>query len=499
MRSRCTTCRRTPARRSPPRCSTARASGSGIRPRTAATRRRRCSSGCSPERARGRRSATSSCCGSIRSPSAAPASRAPPGGYVVFVDGGFPGDLVRARVHDRKRSYAQARATELLEPGPDRVRAARRRIPARRGRCCATSASSRSSSDQVDEALRRIGQLDGFTLEPIVAGASQQWRYRNKLEYSFGAGADGTLLCGFHAPGSWERIEPLEDCLLASERGQRGRAARCSRSAATRASRPFDRRTRERLPAQPRRPRGAPHRPAPGAPRDQPRASSTRDGARRRRALPRAAVDAHRRAVGDDGRRPHRADRRRRDARRADRRARAARSRPRRSSRPTPRWPSGSTRSSSRRRRCDGWERVYDLYCGIGSIGLSLARARRHGPRPRGRRGGGRRRDRQRAAQRDHQRRRSTPATCGSRCGELVARAGRPDLVVVDPPRAGLSQKIVRRLDRGGAAADRLRLVQPDDARPERGAARRGRAGGWSASRPSTCSRRPRISSAWRC
>ncbi len=43
-RSRCTTCRRTPARRSPPRCSTARASGSGIRPRTAATPRRRCSS-----------------------------------------------------------------------------------------------------------------------------------------------------------------------------------------------------------------------------------------------------------------------------------------------------------------------------------------------------------------------------------------------------------------------------------------------------------------------
>ena len=43
-RSRCTTCRRTPARRSPPRCSTARASASGTRRRTAATRRRRCSS-----------------------------------------------------------------------------------------------------------------------------------------------------------------------------------------------------------------------------------------------------------------------------------------------------------------------------------------------------------------------------------------------------------------------------------------------------------------------
>ena len=47
-RSPCTACPRTRARRSPPRCSTASASGSGTRPRTAGTRRRRCSSGCSP-------------------------------------------------------------------------------------------------------------------------------------------------------------------------------------------------------------------------------------------------------------------------------------------------------------------------------------------------------------------------------------------------------------------------------------------------------------------
>ena len=51
-RSRCTACRPIPARRSPRRSSTASASGSGIRPRTAATRRRRCWS-CSPARSFG--------------------------------------------------------------------------------------------------------------------------------------------------------------------------------------------------------------------------------------------------------------------------------------------------------------------------------------------------------------------------------------------------------------------------------------------------------------
>jgi 23S rRNA (uracil1939-C5)-methyltransferase len=68
---------------------------------------------------------------------------------------------------------------------------------------------------QVDDALRRIGHLDGFTLHDIVP-AEQQWRYRNKLEYSFGTGEDGKLELGFHAPGSWEHIVAFDDCLLAS-------------------------------------------------------------------------------------------------------------------------------------------------------------------------------------------------------------------------------------------------------------------------------------------
>ena len=66
------------------------------------------------------------------------------------------------------------------------------------------------------EALTRIGKLDGFALEPIIP-AVQPWRYRNKLEYSFGTGPDGELQCGFHAPGRWDEIVPIGDCRLASE------------------------------------------------------------------------------------------------------------------------------------------------------------------------------------------------------------------------------------------------------------------------------------------
>jgi len=42
-------------------------------------------------------------------------------GYVVFVTGAVPGDRVRAVVGKRKRAYAEARAVEIIEPGPDRI------------------------------------------------------------------------------------------------------------------------------------------------------------------------------------------------------------------------------------------------------------------------------------------------------------------------------------------------------------------------------------------
>jgi 23S rRNA (uracil1939-C5)-methyltransferase len=70
----------------------------------------------------------------------------------------------------------------------------------------------------VGDALRRIGKLDGFELEPIVA-ATDPWRYRNKLEYSFGwAEEDERLKLGFHARGRWDRVNDARDCMLASER-----------------------------------------------------------------------------------------------------------------------------------------------------------------------------------------------------------------------------------------------------------------------------------------
>jgi 23S rRNA (uracil1939-C5)-methyltransferase len=138
-------------------------------------------------------------------------------GYVVFVAGALPGDRVRAVVGKSKKAYAEARAIEIVQPAPDRVPpfadhpgAPWQELPYER--------QLEVKAEQVEDALRRIGRLDGFELEPIVP-AVEQWRYRNKLEYSFGTGEEGELVLGFHAPGRWNEIVPMSDCKLASERG----------------------------------------------------------------------------------------------------------------------------------------------------------------------------------------------------------------------------------------------------------------------------------------
>ncbi len=72
----------------------------------------------------------------------------------------------------------------------------------------------------------------------------QEWRYRNKLEYSFGKDGDDRLICGFHAPGRWEDIVEVTDCMLASEKGNQAReevVAWCRAQGLE----PYDRRTNE--------------------------------------------------------------------------------------------------------------------------------------------------------------------------------------------------------------------------------------------------------------
>jgi 23S rRNA (uracil1939-C5)-methyltransferase len=136
------------------------------------------------------------------------------GGYVVFVQGAVPGDRVRARVVKRKRSYAEARAVEVVAPGPDRIEP-RAEHPGAPWQVLRYERQLEEKQRQVVDALERLGGFDAAPVEAIVP-AVEQWRYRNKLEYSFGEGPDGRLVLGFHPPGSWREVVELHEDVLAS-------------------------------------------------------------------------------------------------------------------------------------------------------------------------------------------------------------------------------------------------------------------------------------------
>ena len=121
-----------------------------------------------------------------------------------------------------------------------------------------------------------------------------------------------------------------------------------------------------------------------------------------------------------------------------------------------------------------GHERVFDLYCGIGTIGLTLAARAREvvgveivEPAVAD--------AIENARLNDVLNARFYAGDIRLAMRDLVEQAGRPDVAVVDPPRAGLSQKVVRRIIEAQPSRDRLRLVQPDHAGAERRADGRGR------------------------
>jgi 23S rRNA (uracil1939-C5)-methyltransferase len=141
-------------------------------------------------------------------------------GFVVFVRRGLPGDTVRARVTKVQRRHAEALATEVLQPGPLRVEAPCAHYPACGGcrfQDLAYEAQVEAKAAQVADALRRIGGIAEPPLEPILA-AEEVFHYRNKLEYSFTQLEDGPTL-GFHKAGRWDDVLEIELCWLTTELG----------------------------------------------------------------------------------------------------------------------------------------------------------------------------------------------------------------------------------------------------------------------------------------
>ena len=375
-------------------------------------------------------------------------------GYVVFVQGGIPGDRVRAVVSKSKRAYAEARAVEIVAPSEERIEPVADH-PGAPWQVLPYERQLEVKQAQVDDALRRIGKLDGYALEPIMPAVAP-WRYRNKLEYSFGAEPGGRLICGFHAPGRWHEIVEMRDCLLASEAGNAAREeiVRWARDAGLTA---YDRRSGEGLlrnlvVREGRRTGQLQVRlitsPASGA--------IDRDGlaaaAQSADALLWTQIESVAEVTqGGETELLKGSDRLEEDL--GGMRFRIS----------SEAFFQTNTEMAERLyglaieyAGLRGSERVYDLYCGIGTIALLMApRAAQIWGLELVEEAVGDAIANARLNEIDNARFFAGDVRLAMR--ELVTTAGRPDVLVVDPPRAGLSQKVVRRLIE--ASAERIVYV----------------------------------------
>ncbi|MEE3419766.1 MAG: 23S rRNA (uracil(1939)-C(5))-methyltransferase RlmD [Lachnospiraceae bacterium] len=144
-------------------------------------------------------------------------------GFTLFVKDALPGDIVEARITRPKKTYAYARTERILVPSDDRCGAPC--INARRCGGCRLQemtygAQLAFKEKKVRDALTRIGGFDGESL-PLqhVIGMETPFRYRNKAQYPIGNDARSkspSPVAGFYA-GRTHSIIPVSDCLLAPE------------------------------------------------------------------------------------------------------------------------------------------------------------------------------------------------------------------------------------------------------------------------------------------
>ena len=140
-------------------------------------------------------------------------------GFPLFVKDAVPGDLVEVKIVKAKKNYAFARLEKILEPSPDRTDPP---CPFHR-QCggCQIQALSYAKQlafkqQKVKNNLMRIGGFEEGLLdrimEPII-GMEEPWRYRNKAQYPVGYSKEGELITGFYA-GRTHSIIANTDCLL---------------------------------------------------------------------------------------------------------------------------------------------------------------------------------------------------------------------------------------------------------------------------------------------
>ncbi len=140
-------------------------------------------------------------------------------GYTLFIKDAVIGDKVRAKIMKAKKNYAYAHLEEVVEASAHR-QPAKCPIARQCGGCQLQNMTyEKELAFKQNKVRNNIVRLGGFeaefvdsVMEPII-GMKEPWRYRNKAQYPIGRDKNGRIVAGFYA-GRTHSIIPVSDCLI---------------------------------------------------------------------------------------------------------------------------------------------------------------------------------------------------------------------------------------------------------------------------------------------
>jgi 23S rRNA (uracil1939-C5)-methyltransferase len=150
---------------------------------------------------------------------------------VVFIEKAIPGDVVDATIYKKKKNFAQAKISQLISPSPDRVAAFCEHFGVCGGckwQHMTYTAQLKYKQKSVLDALQRLAGLEVSHAEEILPSAQDKY-YRNKLEYTFSnkrwlTDLDGEITddkdmnaLGFHVPLRFDKILEINHCYLQAD------------------------------------------------------------------------------------------------------------------------------------------------------------------------------------------------------------------------------------------------------------------------------------------
>ncbi len=156
---------------------------------------------------------------------------------VVFIPYGAPGDVADIKIDRKKHSFAEGHIERLVAPSPIRIKPTCRHF----GICGGCKWQHIPYEKQLEckrqtvvDALTRIGKIEIPEVNQIL-GSKEIWRYRNKMEYTFSdkkwrtwedvrSGKvfdDSPNALGFHIPGAFDKVLHIDECHLQSDLGDK--------------------------------------------------------------------------------------------------------------------------------------------------------------------------------------------------------------------------------------------------------------------------------------